>query len=479
MPNNQQHPPPAPGPAPPAAPPQPPQVQVTTQGVGQLAAQESPAPAPVPAPLPSPAFQQPAGVGQQAPNPSEDSFGPALQWASFIFGRSDKFGDFRLPNIALGIFQGQWDNDAILRTAAAYGRIRVLAQRLTEEYSQTLMALGEVLMVDKIDPSKVLAQVAAQAAFIGDITAVFPITGKQFLTSAAREYPTAVAAGGALAAHAALLPADITTAPQAPLTPLAAMDFLQWLTPYITDAAKGTELLVWMLCSLSKQGTTSTAFETKVVDAISAEFGVTISIPPGVVKAIWHEYGGLINETNIKVIFDRWIGFLPPNALRTRLTMEQEAAGGKLTTFITIVRAMENHPRFNWTAITQLFPAEWTNFQTAIAAVGDNRFYGYKKDLGAVRSTQYKSLGYIAKELMVKVSGEASLNRHAGFTRSTAFKATIDKMVVNYLRVGRQLGIQHYIVPAGITAYQAYDDPVVGVVVNSPFTALFGANLAN
>lgn len=48
----------------------------------------------------------------------------------------------------------------------------------------------------------------------------------------------------------------------------------------------------------------------------------------------------------------------------------------------------------------------------ALRAVGDNFYYGFKRDLGAARSTQYKILGYVARELLIKINGEITLRRY-------------------------------------------------------------------
>lgn len=41
-------------------------------------------------------------------------------------------------------------------------------------------------------------------------------------------------------------------------------------------------------------------------------------------------------------------------------------------------------------------------------------YYGFKRDMGAARSTLYKSIGYVARELLVRLNGERTLMRYAG-----------------------------------------------------------------
>lgn len=56
---------------------------------------------------------------------------------------------------------------------------------------------------------------------------------------------------------------------------------------------------------------------------------------------------------------------------------------------------------------------EMTNFTTAVGLVNGNQYYGFNKSLGAARSTQYSSLAYIAKELLITLNGEVSLKKYA------------------------------------------------------------------
>lgn len=52
--------------------------------------------------------------------------------------------------------------------------------------------------------------------------------------------------------------------------------------------------------------------------------------------------------------------------------------------------------------------------------------------LGKVKSTNYKSLTYVSKELLVKVGGETSLRGYAGFVASVAYKAMVDGLIARF-----------------------------------------------
>lgn len=180
-------------------------------------------------------------------------------------------------------------------------------------------------------------------------------------------------------------------------------------------------------------------------------------------EAIWNTYEDSIDETTAGRIFDRWINFVPPNAVRVRLTL-RETVCERLTAFITVLRALKYHPRFNWTAIVNTFPDEWSNFITAAALVGNNYYYGYKKDLGVVDSSRYCNLGLVAKELMVKASGDIALNKGGLFAGRSAHRATIRTMVTNY-----KTARSNDTTPAGTGSYLAVNDQYSDIVENCTF----------
>ncbi|KAK9707981.1 hypothetical protein QE152_g27537 [Popillia japonica] len=61
-----------------------------------------------------------------------------------------------------------------------------------------------------------------------------------------------------------------------------------------------------------------------------------------------------------------------------------------------------------------------------------NVYYGFKHDLGVVKSTLYKSYGYVAKELLIKLRGERSLAQYAGWPRMVANQAAVDRLIANF-----------------------------------------------
>lgn len=103
--------------------------------------------------------------------------------------------------------------------------------------------------------------------------------------------------------------------------------------------------------------------------------------------------------------------------MRLRLTIVQ-AAGSGLTCLILILKAMRIYANFPWWVVAALYGNEMANVETATTAVGDNPYYGFKKDLGAVKSRLYKNIAWVAKELLVRINGETTLNNYKWIPRN-------------------------------------------------------------
>lgn len=403
---------------------------------------------------------QPAAAAPAIP-PAAIAFnyntGPAnnkAQW-HHAFGRAEKFDSFRLKNLGYGVFQGGWDAPELLVYAAFYGRMRALRANAKTRYAVTIFAIGEAVM-DCLPDDSYLPQDQARVQFVLDVKNMFPLTAVTWLRVSDQEWTDAIANGPLQGQQ---LPATRAERAGDEFDLEAAYTFLVWAAPIATSEVRRTELILWTLVSMAKQGNISDRFTNKIVTAVEQEIGVSPGLPTDAIQAIWDVYGPYIDEITAPAVFNRWLKFVPPNALRVQLTLIQTAGEG-LTAFSTILKAMKTHPRFNWTRIANLYPAEWSIFMGAVGDVGTNVFYGYKKDLGRVRSTMYKNLGYVAKELMVKVSGDAPLNLYAGWTRNPAFRTIIDAMVTDYevARAQEQGGVTG-------DAYLAAPDPAVA---NSP-----------
>lgn len=191
------------------------------------------------------------------------------------------------------------------------------------------------------------------------------------------------------------------------------------------------DLIVGVTVSIAKRGTLSVEFMNKIVEGILQDLGANINLEIEAIQTFYRFFAGGIDDVTIPLIQRRWQQLIPQQALRLTLTVAQLAGSG-LTTYSTIGTALRKYPNFNWGVIERTFPTEWANFRVALNTVGNNVYYGFRRDLGVVKSTNFKSLGYIAKELLVRADGRVTLNRYMGWARSIKFKAQIDQMILDF-----------------------------------------------
>lgn len=192
------------------------------------------------------------------------------------------------------------------------------------------------------------------------------------------------------------------------------------------------DLIVGVTVSVAKRGTLSVEFLNKIVEGIFQDLGTNINLDIEPIQTFYKFFGSEINDATIPLIQQTWERLIPQQALRLMLTVSQLAGSG-LTTYSTIGTALRLYPTFNWGVISRTFPIEWENYRIALTTVGNNVYYGFRKELGMVKSTNFKSLGYIAKELLVRGDGRITLNRYMGWARSIKFKQQIDQMILDFI----------------------------------------------
>ncbi|KAK9880202.1 hypothetical protein WA026_010076 [Henosepilachna vigintioctopunctata] len=198
---------------------------------------------------------------------------------------------------------------------------------------------------------------------------------------------------------------------EAQLTPAGAMLILTQIanTAQRAFTTGGLGMIVHVYLATLKKGNITEAFSEKIISGITQDFNITqFTLDTQACKQFYSVFGLNIDDVNIQAITERWTALLPPEALRLRLTV-QRAAGAGITALMVTGRAIRLFDDFNWERVRTLYFDEWVSFSAAVDLVGNNKWYGFKKDLGGVASTKYKNLTYIAKELLIKVNGEASL----------------------------------------------------------------------
>lgn len=107
-------------------------------------------------------------------------------------------------------------------------------------------------------------------------------------------------------------------------------------------------------------------------------------------------------------------------------------------------------------------PGELSKFQTSLETVDTNSYYGFSKDLDAVKSANFRHLGYLAKELMVHYNNETHLNDNQVFKNKPPRFAIIDKVLKMYGDSITAEGDTTLLGGAGI-ATPVYCQPLAGI----------------
>ncbi|KAG5870157.1 hypothetical protein JTB14_032449 [Gonioctena quinquepunctata] len=244
-----------------------------------------------------------------------------------------------------------------------------------------------------------------------------------------------VAPGTLVRPLAAMWPADAAEIEQYALTPEDAMAILYYMASKALNRSliTGVQVISTIVVAVVKRGTVSQQFLQKVSEGIKDDLNKVVTFNEEVIRLTYINYGQQINDVNIQVVFARWKSQIPAGALRLGLVVSQ-AAGGGLTAYLTIREAIKEYKDFDWGYISLCFPQEWAGFETAVQTVGGNQYYGFRKDLGDAKSTHFKSLAWVAKELLIKAGGKTSLSRYSGWVGLIAHQNAITDKIDAYVR---------------------------------------------
>ncbi|UAJ23572.1 nucleoprotein [Amblyomma dissimile mivirus] len=192
--------------------------------------------------------------------------------------------------------------------------------------------------------------------------------------------------------------------------------------------------------SLAKRGNISTGKLQKITGEIKQKTQLTFELTTEDVAICYSAVTSKISGADVAACFDHWVGLIGDSSLRMRLTLQQ-AAGAGLTSLACIRSAMQLFPTFDWNRIATLFPIEMEAVRQAMLAVGTNKYYGFQADLGPVRSTLYKSIGWVAKEMLIRHGGPTynNIGGYAGWAGAVASQDELARMVNTYAPVAEDL----------------------------------------
>ncbi|KAL0967482.1 hypothetical protein UPYG_G00252810 [Umbra pygmaea] len=212
------------------------------------------------------------------------------------------------------------------------------------------------------------------------------------------------------------------------LTLVEMLDYIWHITEYVDDRtrARATGIVLLTVTSFALRGSiTHSKLSRLITDLQPVVRYASEILNINDIACTWANFGHLVHDGNMPAIMRRWLGMVPAGAVRLRVLLSQ-AAGSGLTSLYVIARAIHEHPDFPWPYIARLYPAEWRAAGTAIAIVGGNPYFGFRRDLAEVRSTLFKNLASFCGKLLV-AAGDKTLDN----------KESISRMIESYLETSQ------------------------------------------
>lgn len=215
---------------------------------------------------------------------------------------------------------------------------------------------------------------------------------------------------------------------------LVILEAMALVLPTGREWLNGISFTTTVLTALAKKGTIASHAVAKIVAGVKNDYpGTSVTLSALVVKSFFNNFGRYIDENNAQAVFEHYAGILPNNCQRMLITIQQTADSG-ITVFNIIKRAVTELRDFAyWPLCYTKFGDNFDNFLIAIAAVGNNHYYGFRRDLGLVAAAKFKSLGYLSQQLLIRVSGDQPLDRYAGLRGDIPYHDWIDNVIERYL----------------------------------------------
>lgn len=194
-----------------------------------------------------------------------------------------------------------------------------------------------------------------------------------------------------------------------------------------------TAIFVHAQIAFPKRGSLTETKAEKISDELRQTLGYPVRIMDKAIRDIYERLSPKILDNEWENLLTGWAREMETVNLRMRVTLMQ-AAGGGLTVFETIKSALHQFPDFPWGLAFEALGQDVANYERAKNLIGNDRFYGFRKDLKEAASTYYRSFGYLAKQLLLRHGGPdyAGLAQYQGWTRNPRNKARLDELVTNF-----------------------------------------------
>ncbi|AJG39048.1 putative nucleoprotein [Changping Tick Virus 3] len=185
--------------------------------------------------------------------------------------------------------------------------------------------------------------------------------------------------------------------------------------------------------SMAKRGTITVDKLNRVTEELNDTLGITLDLDTASIRLTYKTIGSRVPDEKIKELFPHLSRMVSDISLRMKITLDQ-AVGTGLTALTTIKRARSKFPTFPWGRAARLLATDFQNAAAAAREVGDDSYYGFRRELGVVKGTLYRSLSWLCKELLVRYGGpeHAPLARYQGWNNNPEHKAVLQQMVEEF-----------------------------------------------
>lgn len=146
---------------------------------------------------------------------------------------------------------------------------------------------------------------------------------------------------------------------------------------------KANGVVVRVCAKVQKFGQVTDRKLNSIAENLNGETGLQIELDAAMIGRIYNVLSAVVNENNALAIFTRLGANIEALSLRMKLLLNQ-AAGSGLTSYMSTIQAVKIFVDFPWNLIFDLYRDELVNFRAALELVGNNQYYGFAHDLGAV-----------------------------------------------------------------------------------------------
>lgn len=259
------------------------------------------------------------------------------------------------------------------------------------------------------------------------------------------------------------------------ITRVQALAILRALHARIANdyAISATSLFAAAIVSYCKRGSASEQFLNKVNQDIRAAHAENIQITHASIRDFWAVVSAWIPQNGARDLFDDLANAVPIQ-LSTRLALTiQQTAGSGLTAFRVIGHAIRTHRRFRWDIVRQIFGVEWENYMRAVEAVAGDVYYGFRSDLAAARSTQFRNLTFICKELLIRCDGKETLRNYRGWPPTMARQEEFMTLITDYITAVRRVDALVNIEPQLEEGQDGMDENHINAIHNAQNADIF------